>query len=243
MRPGLTAQVMVRNEPFVYYAVKSVYDFVDAILLYDTGSNDGLTMEGIQLLISEDTDKKIKFKAVSMDVDETQYSLRTLREYQILSRGKRNKVDIRNEQIDDTDTEFFLLVDGDEVHYRDGIAGIANYMNAFPADKVCGIIPEIWFCDLTHTMNVYSRVGRIFRTNEVRTSGDSPDERHVNKSTGKVLNRKSLEVVGLDVKPFAHFSPYLKPWRLERTDSQEFKGTLPEVMIENDYFIRKVEER
>ena len=37
---GITIHSIVKNEPFIYYAIKSVYPYVDKILLYDTGSNE-----------------------------------------------------------------------------------------------------------------------------------------------------------------------------------------------------------
>jgi hypothetical protein len=70
----LTVHCMVRNEPFVYYAVKSVYDYVGKILLYDTGSYDEHTLEDIELLLSEDVDNKIIFEYVPIEVDETKWT-------------------------------------------------------------------------------------------------------------------------------------------------------------------------
>jgi hypothetical protein len=44
--------------------------------------------------------------------------------------------------------------------------------------------------------------------------------------------------------PFAHFEPFLKPWRNREsapyvTGVNKYHGPIPEVMNENDYYIRR----
>ena len=251
MRHGLTIQSMVRNEPFIYYAIKSVYDYADAILLYDTGSYDEHTLSDIQLLLKEDVDKKIRFKEVPMDMDEIIYSNQSMKD-RILHQGKITKTVVRKQQIEDTDTDFFMIVDGDEVHYRDTMNNIKNdVIPNFPKNKIAGFIPLTWFYDLENTFKFYSPMGRIFRTDKVKVGGFSPDEHHMNIDTNTFLTRRSNGSHRLKIKPYAHFMKYLKPWRHKVSELRltpeygfaEFNyNDLPEVMLANDYFIRRHEE-
>ncbi len=241
---GLTIQSVVRNEPFVYYAIKSVYDYADAILLYDTGSYDEHTLSDIQLLLKEDVDKKIRFKVVPMDVDETTFSHESMQRDRMVYQGVRRRGMVRQQQIEDTDTDFFMLVDGDDVHYRDTMEAIRNdVIPNFPENKVAGFVPLMWFCDLTHTFKFYSPTGRLFKTDKVRVSGISPDEQHMDIGTNTFLTRRSNGSRRLKIKPYAHFMKYLKPWRHKVSgELSNFNyDELPEVMIENDYFIRRHE--
>ncbi|RJR30275.1 glycosyltransferase [Candidatus Microgenomates bacterium] len=88
----LTAHMIVKNEEqWVWYAVSSVIPFVSRFLIYDTGSTDRTVA-----IIKSINSKKIHF----------------------LAKGKvtpKELVVLRNEQIKNTKTEWFLLVDGDEV--------------------------------------------------------------------------------------------------------------------------------
>ena len=50
---AITAHCLVKNEEnFVGYAIKSVVDFVDKVIVFDTGSTDK-TIETVQSLIKE----------------------------------------------------------------------------------------------------------------------------------------------------------------------------------------------
>ena len=237
----LTAHIMVRNEPFVWYAVQSVYQYVDEILLWDTGSTDAHTLADITLLVREDFDQKIRFKSVSIDVDETGWSEGRVAEYQAKGRGKHTKGIVRQEMIEATRTEWFLIVDGDEVHYRSGIARIAELIHkGRPKNLLCGAIPLIWFCEPTVFFR-QSWSGRAFRTTRVRMNGKSPNELHVNRRTGKIITRDSSERKDWHVTPYAHFETLLKPWRrkVQTTQRQRYRDPLPEVMLSDPFFLQR----
>jgi glycosyltransferase involved in cell wall biosynthesis len=92
MKTNITVHTIVKNEErWVWYAIMSVKDYVDKVLIYDTGSDDR-TVEIIKTI----NDKKIIFE-------------------------QKGKVDadgltkLRQEQLDKTKTDWFLLVDGDEI--------------------------------------------------------------------------------------------------------------------------------
>ena len=137
--PGLTIQTVMRNEPFAYYAIKSVYDYADAILLYDTGTSDQLALDGIARLIKEDVKGKIRFE--SLPIEDTTW---------MMTREIINSLGlIRQRQINDTKTEFFLVVDADEVHYREGIRRIVEeILPNWPPNKAICHLPIRWHSQL-----------------------------------------------------------------------------------------------
>lgn len=92
MKTSLTVHTIVKNEEkWIWYALMSVKDYADVIYVYDTGSIDK-TVE----IIKSIKDPKIKFEQ-KMEVD------------------KDGLTKLRQEQLDRTKTDWFLLVDGDEI--------------------------------------------------------------------------------------------------------------------------------
>ena len=67
MKTNLTIQSVVKNEPFIWYAIKAVYDYCDKILLYDTGSTDKHTLNDIQKLLKEDKKNKNIFREIPIN--------------------------------------------------------------------------------------------------------------------------------------------------------------------------------
>jgi len=236
----LTIQSVVKNEAFIYYSIKSIYPYADKILLYDTGSNDKHTLEDIQKLIEEDVDKKIVFKQIPLGFDEEKWSLKNLKAFIKEHKGKMSVGKVRQMQIEDTDTEFFMIVDGDEVHYKATMEKIVNEILPKLSDNIVGVnIPLIWFCDMQHAFAV-NCTGRIWRTDKVCMNDESPNEAHCYKSTGITVKGADKEyLIYKDICPYAHFETYLKPWRRTPTKRRLYKGALPEVMEENPYYIQR----
>lgn len=236
---------MVRNEPFVYYAVKSVYDLARTILLYDTGSYDDYTLKDVHQLLCEDVDKKIAFEQVKIEVDETNWTTRpgpdNYHKMRSRNRGKRGKWWCRQKMIDDTETKFFMVLDGDEVYYRSSLGAIRRCLNDWPLGKVCGFVPLIWFYDLKHVYNRTSS-GRLFLTEAIGMTKCSPSELHTVKATNQRIgasSKCSFHVSG--IAPFAHFETALKPWRrnVHSFRLKKFTGSLPEVMLENTLYVER----
>lgn len=92
---SITAHCLIKNEEkFVEYAIRSVLPFVEKVIIFDTGSTDS-TVEIINKLKKEFSDK-ILFE----------------------QKGECDKVrhtELRNEMIEMTKTEWFMVLDGDEV--------------------------------------------------------------------------------------------------------------------------------
>jgi hypothetical protein len=120
----ITAHCLVKNEErFVWYSVMSVYNHVDKILLWDTGSTDG-TLEIIKELEKVDKDKKISF-----------------REYGGVTKETFAKV--RQEMLDQTETDWFLMVDGDEIWWEDSIKKVIEAINT-KGDQIESIVVPLY---------------------------------------------------------------------------------------------------
>lgn len=109
--------MIVKNEEkWIYYAIYSVLSHVDSFLIFDTGSQDK-TVEIIKSIKSP----KIIFEEKG--------------------RADTNQmVALRNEQIEKTKTEWFLLIDGDEIYpYRifDKINLNDNYDGIYLRNHMC----------------------------------------------------------------------------------------------------------
>lgn len=98
MRFGITVHAIIKNEEqWVWYALQSVINYVVKIIVYDTGSKDS-TIEVIKSIKSD----KILFSEKSR-----------------VTPGEL--VQLRNDQIRQTETDWFMLLDGDEVWSEAGM--------------------------------------------------------------------------------------------------------------------------
>ena len=247
MKTDLTIHTIVKNEPFLYYAIKSVYDYCDCILLYDTGSSDEHTLKDIEILLSEDKDNKIIFKQIPIYPDEEKWSVETVKKFTAERKGKFTKGKVRQIQIDDTKTKYFMIVDGDEVHYKTSMEYITKQLIPnWPKDKICVGLPLIWFYDLdnTFTSHTFPVNGRIMPTAEVYMNDDSPNEKHLIKATKEHFTYEHPAYLSLsNLKPYAHFESMLKPWRrkhlVPKDNIKPFTDSFPEVIYENSYYINR----
>lgn len=98
---SIWAHTMVKNEArWLWYAVKSVVDHVDRILLWDTGSTDG-TLDLCKELVKR-YPEKIDFK---------QNIIKTASDFPF----------VRQKMLDYTESDWFIMLDGDEIWWRDSI--------------------------------------------------------------------------------------------------------------------------
>ncbi|MBP6855675.1 MAG: GtrA family protein [Candidatus Pacebacteria bacterium] len=96
----ITAHCLVKNEDvFIEYAIRSVIDVVDAVLVFDTGSNDS-TVSIVQRLRQEYPAKIIFEQKGPCD--------------------KERHTQLRQEMVDKTTTDWFMILDGDEVWTTQG---------------------------------------------------------------------------------------------------------------------------
>lgn len=247
MNTNLTIHTIVKNEPFIYYAIKSVYEYCDKILLYDTGSTDEHTLKDIYQLLREDYDRKILFKTIPVAEGEELWSVDNINGVIEERRGLLTKGKVRQRQIEDTKTKYFMIVDGDEVHYKEGMKSIVNEL--LPNDlygKLCVGLPLTWFYDLEHTFSdhTFPYNGRIMPTDEVYMNNDSPNEKHLMKKNGGWFTYEHPDYLCWDsTTPYAHFETVIKPWRRKHLVSKEnikqFTGQFPEVMVKNPDYLNR----
>lgn len=106
MKKTIWAHTLVKNEErYLWYAVMSVADFVDKILLWDTGSTDN-TLAIIEE-IKKAKGEKISFKEVG-EVNPEEFTK------------------VRQEMLDQTKSDWILILDGDEVWWEESIKDLTN---------------------------------------------------------------------------------------------------------------------
>lgn len=111
------AHCLVKNEEnFIWYSVASVINYVDKVLIWDNGSTDN-TVQIIEELKNK-WPSKISFKNFSGKVSEA-----------------------RQQMLDETDADWFIVLDGDEVWWQDSIRHLVSVINNKGADLDSIIVP------------------------------------------------------------------------------------------------------
>ena len=126
----ITAHCLVKNEEnFVGYAIKSVADFVDKIIVFDTGSTDK-TVDIVQSLMQQYPDKIIFEEKGECD--------------------KKRHTELRQEMLDRTTTEWFMILDGDEVWTKRGMQEVSESVEK--NDKIECLVAPFYLCvgDIYH---------------------------------------------------------------------------------------------
>lgn len=117
----IAAHCLVKNESrFVWYAVMSVVGVVDKVLLWDTGSTDG-TREVIERIRELEISKKINFREVG-DVSPEEFTK------------------VRQEMLEATDTDWFIVVDGDEIWWEDSIKKVVQIVKGSTGRNIESIV-------------------------------------------------------------------------------------------------------
>lgn len=124
----ITAHVLIKNEEnFIWFAIMSVIDYVDKILIFDTGSKDN-TLEIIKTIESP---KIVLEEKGSVDLN--------------------RYITLRQELVDKTDTDWFLQLDGDEVWPKDSIESLVKMIQE-AQDNIVAIVNRTRNCvgDIYH---------------------------------------------------------------------------------------------
>jgi len=115
-------QTMVKNEAkWLWYSVTSVINHVDKLLLWDTGSTDG------SLEIEKELVKKYSDKI-------------TYRKRDLASAEDFTKV--RQEMLNETKSDWFLMLDGDEIWWEESIKTFVRTINE-SADLESIVVPTL----------------------------------------------------------------------------------------------------
>lgn len=121
---AITAHCLVKNEEnYILYAISSIVDFVDHVIVFDTGSTDK-TVEIIEKLVKQYPDK-IFFEEKGL-CDGATHTL------------------LRQEMLQRTTTSWFMILDGDEVWTKNGMAEVKGIIENDP--KVDALVNPYYLC-------------------------------------------------------------------------------------------------
>lgn len=124
----ITGHMIVRNDDrWVWFAINSVLNYVSRLIIYDTGSTDN-TVEIIKSIKS----KKIEFTNMG-------------------SVDSNDLTKLRQSQIERTDTDWFMIIDADEVWPEKSIESVVNKIKKADRYKL-GIVVKTGICvgDIYH---------------------------------------------------------------------------------------------
>ena len=249
----ICAHMICRYEPFIVYAVESVINYVDKMLIYETGSRNApfadRTIEDCEMLALKYPDK-IVFKEIPID-DETPWSVAKYNQFRQYMAGKKCKGEVRRQQILDTPEEFTYcwIVDADEIYYEKDAKTIKEELCQKIWGKVENIrVPIRWFYDTTHYFEGYGAnrtTGRFFLTAKTDMVVQSPGELHMSKTTGRPFSFEDMNMmVAPNLGYMTHWEGLLKRWRriVPGKALVKYDKPLPEVMVANSYYIERFEK-
>lgn len=116
---------MIKNEGrWLWYSVGSVIDHVDKILLWDTGSTDS------SLEVEKELEKKYPGKIILKTRDQNFP--------EEFSEAKE-----RQEMLDETTADWFLVLDGDEIWWEDSIKKVVETINTDGKNIESIVVPTV----------------------------------------------------------------------------------------------------
>lgn len=145
LEPGITVHFLVRNEErFIRAAVEAVLPLAGKVLIYDTGSTDR-TPE----ILAAMRDEKMEWSRVE-------------------GSSREDLTRHRNGMIARTQTEWFMVVDGDEVYPSSAVEWIRQEIARVPAGVDRILVRRLHFIESPNFISRSSYIGRIFRTSRVQ---------------------------------------------------------------------------
>ncbi len=151
--PRIVAHTIVKNEQrWIWYALVSVIDYVDEILVWDTGSTDATVS-----IVKSIRNPKIRFRQLGA-VDALGHST------------------LRQQMLDETRSDWMLVLDGDEVWWQKSIASVTETIKNKP--NLSAIISPF-----------YNAVGDIFHYQNPKSISYQIKEQH-GPFTLRAINHK-----------------------------------------------------
>jgi glycosyltransferase involved in cell wall biosynthesis len=117
------AHTLVKNEArWLWYSVMSVINYVDKLLLWDTGSTDD------SIKIERELKKRFPDKII-------------LKNHPITT--KEEFTAVRQNMLDETFSEWFLVIDGDEIWRNESISSVCDFIRNKNKDCESVVVPTI----------------------------------------------------------------------------------------------------
>ncbi len=188
------AHTIVNNEEnFIWFAVMSVVDFVDKVLIYDTGSTDE-TVKIIEEIIKI-KGKKVEFKQVGA-VDKYAFTK------------------MRQRMLEESDCDWILILDGDEIWWNSSIKKLVNEINKNAQSSGIVVPMVVPVGDIYHIQEekagrykILGRTGHLSlkvinkKIPGLHTDLPYPKEGYFDEENTKIQERK--DIIFLDA-PFLH---------------------------------------
>ena len=197
----ITAHSLVKNEErFIWFSVMSVIRYVDKIFLWDTGSTDNTVKIIKEILKVEKVKDRVEFKEVG-EVDVNKFT------------------DVRQKMLEETDSDWFMIVDGDEVWWEDSIKQIVSTIRT-EGEKLDFIVSPYYNIvgDIYHYQDAAAglyKVGDHSGHINIRAVNKHIEGLHFNKPHGQqglyddaeilIQNRNPLRYKFLN-EPYMHFT-------------------------------------
>lgn len=213
----ITAHCIVKNEEnFIWYAINSVINYVDQMMIWDQGSTDK-TLEIIRAI----NNSKISLKKISESVQA-----------------------LRQKMLNETNAGWIFILDGDEVWPEATISKIKDQILKIGENKDCAVVPNYMLIgDIFHYQEKLAgryRIGEkkghyniraIRKTSGLYVEGIYPNEAYVTKERIKVQDLNKGRILFLD-KPYLHAS-FLKR---SSKDKKKIKYEIGESFSKDFYY-------
>ncbi|MEK7521772.1 MAG: glycosyltransferase [Patescibacteria group bacterium] len=220
----ITAHTLVKNEArFVWYAVMSVISHVDKVLLWDTGSTDETAEIIDEILKTPQGKKKVYFKKVE-NVTIDSFPM------------------VRQAMLDETKTDWLLMVDGDEVWGEDSIKLMKETIEKNGTTLESIVVPTINLVgDIYHyqdpSMGMYNLAGRKGHLNlrgvnlsipDLHSFGSHGQWGWVDKDNKMIQYRNPKKILYID-------APYLHATNVPRAGSFKKEHDVPKRSMKRKY--------
>lgn len=227
----LIANCMTRNEPTVPFAILSIINYIDKIIVIDTGSTDETYQElrVVQKMYPQKIILEQRFleDGQNWSVSGGQVHTTGISESTSIALG-----DIRREMLERSNSEWVITLDSDEIYEESLIRCVRNYINKDCYGNIAMFLP---FMDLIRNIKQIRHLhwmGRVYRKNMVDIRGNFPYEQHHNKLTGECLEYWSNDVKKVEFSEglIFHFESLVKVGRKEDRVIEQNNRPLPSII-------------
>lgn len=193
MKSGITVHTIVKNEDrWIWYSLMSVIDFVDKILVCDTGSQD----KTVEIIKTINSPKVVLTKKNVSD--------------------RLSLVRLRQEQVHQTQTPWFILLDGDEMWPKKNLQKLLRAKEK-ASEKTLAFFHHSRNC----VGDIYHYVPESKGHYRIKDKTGHLNIRLIRKVPGlKVVGEYPLETYTLKGKPIQKLGPrlqYINTWYLHTT--------------------------